>query len=76
MLVNMQWQQDRWALCERYARYGRASGVNPALMWPTREELAETDEEERALEPQLRETMSTARDAGQTRREEKAARYV
>ncbi|XP_063217875.1 large ribosomal subunit protein mL64 [Bacillus rossius redtenbacheri] len=40
-----------------YGRYGEASGVNPALTWPTREELADTLEYESVAFPETLQEM-------------------
>jgi len=51
------WQKERWALKERYAVYGRASGVDPGVHWPTSDELEEKRREDEELEPKLLPTM-------------------
>ncbi|KAJ8869483.1 hypothetical protein PR048_028474 [Dryococelus australis] len=40
-----------------YGRYGEASGVNPALAWPTQEELADSLEYERVAYPETLQEM-------------------
>lgn len=42
---------------ERYAKYGKDSGVNPGLMWMSGEELKEKIAEEADWSPQLFETV-------------------
>uniref|UniRef100_A0A914VHF7 Large ribosomal subunit protein mL64 n=1 Tax=Plectus sambesii TaxID=2011161 RepID=A0A914VHF7_9BILA len=60
MLVNKQvppvqfnWQLDRNALKARYAKYGKKSGVNPGLLWPTDKELDEQLALNRDMQPYL-----------------------
>ena len=59
-----------------YAKYGRASGVNPGEMWPTREELAELIEEEQEFEPTLQELWATAADKRQAVQDKRKDRCV
>ncbi|XP_072172798.1 uncharacterized protein [Diadema setosum] len=40
------WRQTRGWYARQYATHGKASGVDPAIMWPTKEELCKLKEEE------------------------------
>ncbi|KRX56516.1 Growth arrest and DNA damage-inducible proteins-interacting protein 1, partial [Trichinella sp. T9] len=51
------WQRTRKALRERYAMYGRASGVDPGLLWPSSAELVEQQLEDDLWRPKLLETI-------------------
>ncbi|XP_064625623.1 large ribosomal subunit protein mL64-like [Lineus longissimus] len=58
--------QSAWEVSLRkqrqlYAKFGKASGIDPGVMWPTREELRAVVEEEREWEPPLQERMAKAR---------------
>uniref|UniRef100_A0A915B1M4 Large ribosomal subunit protein mL64 n=1 Tax=Parascaris univalens TaxID=6257 RepID=A0A915B1M4_PARUN len=39
--VSYEWEKERWAKRERFGRYGLASGVSLAELWPTVEEIEE-----------------------------------
>ncbi|KAL3997499.1 Growth arrest and DNA-damage-inducible proteins-interacting protein 1 family protein [Acanthocheilonema viteae] len=41
--VSYEWEKERWAKRERFGTYGLASGVNPAELWPTVEEIQEEE---------------------------------
>ena len=43
-----------------YAKYGKESGVDPGVMWPTKEELQETLKDEAEWEPTLQEMRAKA----------------
>lgn len=45
-VCRFKWQNETWALRQRFAEYGHASGVNPGLLWPTKEEVLELRREE------------------------------
>ncbi|KRY13000.1 Growth arrest and DNA damage-inducible proteins-interacting protein 1 [Trichinella patagoniensis] len=51
------WQRTRKALRKRYAMYGRASGVDPGLLWPSSAELVEQQLEDDLWRPKLLETI-------------------
>ena len=61
-------EDDRWKFYSRarfnkyqrklFAKYGYDSGVNPGIMWPSKEELSGIIEEERETEPTLQELWS------------------
>jgi len=66
MLVNKQvppvkfnWQLERNALKARFAKYGRKSGVNPGLLWPTDRELDEQQALDRDMQPHLLDALRT-----------------
>ncbi|KRZ71461.1 Growth arrest and DNA damage-inducible proteins-interacting protein 1 [Trichinella papuae] len=54
---EFRWQRTREALRKRYALYGRASGVDPGLLWPSSAELAEQQLEDDLWRPKLVETI-------------------
>ncbi|KAL1230873.1 Growth arrest and DNA damage-inducible proteins-interacting protein 1 [Trichinella pseudospiralis] len=54
---EFRWQRTREALRKRYALYGRASGVDPGLLWPSSAELAEQQLEDDLWRPKLAETI-------------------
>ncbi|KAM3721826.1 Growth arrest and DNA damage-inducible proteins-interacting protein [Dirofilaria immitis] len=41
--VTYEWEKELWAKRERFGMYGLASGVNPAELWPTVEEIQEEE---------------------------------
>ncbi|KAH0628713.1 hypothetical protein JD844_010155 [Phrynosoma platyrhinos] len=65
------WQLTAAFEAKLFGRYGAASGVNPARLWPTPEQLKEMEEEERSWYPSLRE-MEAALDAKEREAEAKA----
>eukprot|EP00057_Strongylocentrotus_purpuratus_P026684 XP_011681158.1 PREDICTED: growth arrest and DNA damage-inducible proteins-interacting protein 1-like [Strongylocentrotus purpuratus] len=48
------WQRTRWWHAKQYAAMGKASGVDPAIMWPTKSELSKLIKEEKEYFPSLR----------------------
>ncbi|VDP04418.1 unnamed protein product [Soboliphyme baturini] len=61
LFSRYRWQKERWALKERYAMYGRSSGVVPGVMWPTRSELEEIIAEEKEWSPQFQDTVDAVK---------------
>nr|XP_002734486.2 PREDICTED: growth arrest and DNA damage-inducible proteins-interacting protein 1-like [Saccoglossus kowalevskii] len=53
-----QWMKTRKGQRKLYAKFGKASGINPAVAWPTRNELAEMIEDEREWRPTLAQMQS------------------
>uniref|UniRef100_A0A915IE18 Large ribosomal subunit protein mL64 n=1 Tax=Romanomermis culicivorax TaxID=13658 RepID=A0A915IE18_ROMCU len=51
------WQKERWALKERYAKYGEASGVEPGVLWMNAQELAEKRTLDAQFNPNLVDTI-------------------
>ncbi len=45
-----------------YAYYGSESGINPGIMWPSKEELADQLEYEKLCEPSLATLLATSRE--------------
>lgn len=56
------WQLEATYKLKLYGRYGAASGVDPARLWPTLEQLLDIEAEEREWYPPLKE-MQAALDA-------------
>lgn len=52
-LPAARWKNSRLDMKRLYASLGEKSGVDPAIMWPTKEELQEIIEDEREWEPTL-----------------------
>jgi len=73
---TFKWQKERWALKERYAMYGRASGVDPGVLWPTLEELDEMRQEDDELHPKLEQTVEQMHQLRTARAKEIEDRYV
>ncbi|VDK41946.1 unnamed protein product [Anisakis simplex] len=42
--VSYEWERELWAKRERFGRYGLASGVDVAELWPTVQEIEEENE--------------------------------
>jgi len=51
------WQKERWAKRERFVQYGKASGVDPSILWPSKQELNEMKAEDVHFRPELQKTM-------------------
>jgi len=73
---TFKWQKERWALKERYATYGRASGVDPGVFWPTQDELEEIRQEDEELHPKLSVTIEQMQQSKAEREKETTARYA
>jgi hypothetical protein len=55
------WEYSLRQQRKMYAKFGKDSGIDPGLMWPTREELRAVIEEEKEWEPPLQERLAKAR---------------
>ncbi|XP_041475536.1 growth arrest and DNA damage-inducible proteins-interacting protein 1-like [Lytechinus variegatus] len=53
--IDRPWEKTRRWHAKQYARMGKASGVDPAIMWPTKSELSKLIEEEKEYFPSLQE---------------------
>jgi len=73
---TFKWQQERWALKERYATYGRASGVDVGVHWPTAEELEEKRQVDDELEAKLLPTIAEMQQLKAQRQKEEEQRFV
>jgi hypothetical protein len=62
-----EFQKTKAYLRKKYAQYGRASGVDPGIMWPTREEITRMTDAERDLGiPTLQESWTRVADKRKT----------
>ncbi|XP_038627077.1 growth arrest and DNA damage-inducible proteins-interacting protein 1 [Tachyglossus aculeatus] len=69
----------RWQLTPKYAakqygRFGAASGVDPAGLWPTPQRLREVEDEERQWHPDLQTMQDSLREKERLQEEKRLAR--
>lgn len=55
------WQNEAWAKRARFAEYGHASGVNPATLWPSIDEVPQLKIEQEETHPDLLEGLEALR---------------
>jgi hypothetical protein len=74
--VIYEWQKQRKHLRARFAQYGKRSGVNPGVLWPTHDEIELQMAIAADLEPKLTATIEAARLAAKQTADRHAERFV
>ncbi|XP_028908669.1 growth arrest and DNA damage-inducible proteins-interacting protein 1 [Ornithorhynchus anatinus] len=68
------WQLTPQYAAKQYGRFGAASGLDPARLWPGPERLRELEAEEREWYPSLRDMQEALREKERLREEKRLAR--
>jgi len=63
--IRFTYQLETYYKRRQYAKFGRASGIDPSVMWPTKKQLDEMHENDKMFEPPLQEMMERVQKARQ-----------